>query len=226
MNPVVVDAITMDKATLAGAAIYTMPTLWIYDFFVLGICNRWAWKCPTQEILNLYNEHIGARHLDVGVGTGYFLDRCRFPVHKPFLALVDLNPSSLRVAAKRLERYQPLVHQANVVEPLTLNWGLFDTIGINYLLHCLPGDWSNKGKAIQHLRSLLKENGVVFGATLLGVGVEKNKLARLLTKVYNMRGIFNNATDDLVSLEGMLKANFRKSSVRVVGCAAFFIGWA
>jgi hypothetical protein len=71
----------------AGAAIYGNITLAIYDFFVLGFSNRLAWKCPASEMLTFYNEHVSANHLDVGVGTGYFLDKCSFPAINPHIAL-------------------------------------------------------------------------------------------------------------------------------------------
>src|SRR5262245_53778238 len=63
----------------------------------------------------LRNRPITADHLDVGVRTGYCLDRCRFPDPRPRLALLDLNPNSLRVAAHRLARFQPEVYRANVL---------------------------------------------------------------------------------------------------------------
>ena len=62
-----------------GAAVYSRRTLEIYDPLVLGLCGTYVWKCPTREVLAFYDRHLSARHLDVGVGTGYFLDHCRFP---------------------------------------------------------------------------------------------------------------------------------------------------
>ena len=81
---------TIDQAE-AGQAIYTPRTLRLYDPLVLGISTHWIWKCPTAELLAFYNDHITANHLDVGVGTGYYLDRCRFPTDSPRVALLDMN---------------------------------------------------------------------------------------------------------------------------------------
>jgi hypothetical protein len=61
----------------AGHAIYTPALLAFYDVLVLQLSCRFAWGCPPAEILAVYERHIGARHLDVGVSTGFFLDRCR-----------------------------------------------------------------------------------------------------------------------------------------------------
>jgi len=58
----------------AGSAIYTPILLRsIYDTWVLGISNTYFWKCPTASVLLPFFEmHMSRRHLDVGVGTGYF----------------------------------------------------------------------------------------------------------------------------------------------------------
>lgn len=60
----------------AGHAIYTKRTLQVYNFVVLGISNYFIWKCPTKHIVAHYNRNVSANHLDVGVGTGYFLKHC------------------------------------------------------------------------------------------------------------------------------------------------------
>ncbi len=66
-----------------GQQIYTPLVLRVYDVFVLGLSNRFAWRCPSRTMLERYNRHVGRRHLDLGVGTGWFLDRCRWPVEHP-----------------------------------------------------------------------------------------------------------------------------------------------
>src|SRR5690349_19518201 len=91
----------------AGQAVYSKSTLGVYDWVVLGISNRFIWKCPTPLLREHYHQHLSANHLDVGVGTGYFLDRCRFPTARPRVALMDLNPEALAFTARRIARYQP-----------------------------------------------------------------------------------------------------------------------
>ena len=75
-----------EKDTIRGQAIYTKWFLSTYDFFVLGFFCRFVWKCPSHHILGLYGRYVSANHLDIGAGTGYFLDRCKFPVAGPRLA--------------------------------------------------------------------------------------------------------------------------------------------
>ena len=206
----------------AGQAVYTRPVLKIYDWLVLGLSNRWIWKCPTPRILALYDAHVSANHLDVGVGTGYYLDKCRFPSAEPRLALMDLNPQSLATAARRVARYRPEQIQANVLEPLDREVMPFDSIGLNYLLHCLPGSIATKAVVFDHLQPLLNPGGTVFGATLLQGDVERSATARRLMAVYNAKGIFTNTEDDLAGLEVALADRFAEHTVEIVGCGALF----
>jgi hypothetical protein len=208
----------------AGQAVYSNSTLAVYDWVVLGISNRFIWKCPTSGLVAHYDNHVSANHLDVGVGTGYFLDRCRFPVATPRVALMDLNPGVLAFAARRIARYKPETYRRNVLEPITVEAGRFDSVGINYLLHCIPGSIESKAVAFDHLRALMNPNAVLFGSTLLQGGVPRSGLAKRLMHVYNKKGIFTNEQDDLDGLQRALSRRFRDVSVQVVGCAALFSG--
>jgi hypothetical protein len=206
----------------AGQAVYTKRTLAVYDFLVLGFSNRLIWKCPTRQIVEHYNQHVTANHLDVGVGTGYFLDHCRFPSPTPRVALMDLNLQALDFAAKRIARYQPETCHQNVLEPISIAAEKFDSVGINYLLHCLPGSIESKAVAFDHLKALMNPNPVIFGSTLLQGGVPRGWSAKQLMAVYNSKGIFSNQQDDLEGLERALQQRFSEVSVDVLGCAALF----
>lgn len=214
-----------DAAVAAGAAIYSRLFLSVYDLYVLGFSNTFVWQCPSRLILDFYNAHISGKHLDVGVGTGYFLDKCKFPTRHPTIVLADINPNSLHTSAKRLQRYHPTTYRANVLAPFQLEEADFDTIALNYLLHCLPGNLLSKGAAFRNLKPLLNENGgVIFGTTILGAGTKRNFLAKVLMRAYNSKGIFSNLNDNAADLESVLKDNFRDYSIRIVGCVAFFVG--
>lgn len=213
-----------DDAPAAGAAIYSKPLLAGYDLWVLGFSNRFVWRCPTRVMLDLYNEHVSAKHLDIGVGTGYYLDRCTFPSPNPTIALADLNENSLQVTANRIRRYRPTLHVANVLEPMTIEPAGFDSIGLNFLLHCLPGNIASKGVVFRNVKPLVNPGGVVFGATILGVGVKHNLIGRVLMRAYNAKRIFANGTDSAADLESVLRETFRNYSMKVVGCVALFAG--
>ena len=212
------------EQTGAGQAVYTKRTLVAYDVVVLGLSNRFIWKCPTRRLLAHYDRHVTENHLDVGVGTGYFLDRCRFPAPTPRLALMDLNPDALEFASQRLARYHPETYRRNVLEPISIGAKKFDSVGINYLLHCLPGSIESKSVAFDHLKALMNPNAVLFGSTLLQGGVPRSGPARRLMDTYNKRGIFSNQGDDLDGLKRALGRRFRNVSMEVAGCAALFAG--
>ena len=215
---------TSTPATQAGAAVYTPMTLALYDLVVLRLSNPLVWRCPTRRILDLYDAHASGNHLDVGVGTGWYLDRCRFPVPTPRVALMDLNASSLAAAANRIARYRPETHQADVLKPEMPSVAPFASISMTYLLHCLPGDMASKGAVFDHLAPLLQPGGIVFGATLLSRGVERTKSAQALMRIYNRRSIFSNEADSLDELRVSLEQRFREVSLMTVGCAALFMG--
>jgi len=61
-----------DGDTRKGAAAYTPLALAFYDLAVLGFSNSFVWQCASQVLLDFYNQHISDKHLDIGVGTGFF----------------------------------------------------------------------------------------------------------------------------------------------------------
>jgi hypothetical protein len=216
---------TTQPESAAGAAVYNKAVLGIYDFYVLQFSNLFAWRCSAKHILDFYNTYISDNHLDVGIGTGYFLDYCRFPSPAPKLTLLDLNPNSLKVAAERLKRYQPTTHLADILQPLPSTLTGFRSIGLNYVLHCLPGTMKSKEIVFEHLKPCLAADGVLFGSTILGQGVDHTPLGKFLMNTYNNKGIFGNRSDTLLDLENHLKKHFRKYMLDVEGCVACFVGW-
>jgi len=215
-------AVTTEQQTEQGQAVYTRPVLSLYDLIVHGFSNQFAWKCPTSRLLAMYNDHVTANHLDVGVGTGYFLDRARFPRPAPRGALLDLNQQSLDFASRRINRYRPELYRANVLQPIALPVERFDSVGLTYLLHCLPGPLAEKSIVFEHLQPLMNPGAKVFGATILTSTATRNWLASRLMGVYNRQGIFSNQHDDAASLKVALSHRFSHVTVNVVGCVALF----
>ncbi|MDE0142920.1 MAG: class I SAM-dependent methyltransferase [Caldilineaceae bacterium] len=211
-----------DEQVRAGQAVYTKRSLRLYDLVVLGLTNRLVWKCPTPGLLAHYNRHVSANHLDVGVGTGYFLERCRFPSDAPRIALLDINRSSLAFAAARIAQRTPEKYLRNVLEPLSIDAANFDSVGLNYLLHCLPGAIGSKSVVLDHLKAHMNPGAVLFGSTLLQGGVSRGWAARRLMAFYNGKGIFCNRDDHLQGLEQALAQRFPDHSIQVAGCAALF----
>lgn len=208
----------------AGQAVYTKRVLPAYDIIVLGISNRFIWKCPTPVIEAHYHRHLSSNHLDVGVGTGYFPDRCRFPSDNPRIALMDMNPDTLEFASKRIARYRPETYRQNILEEISTPIAPFDSVGVNYLFHCMPGAIADKAVVFDHLMRVINPGGSIFGSTILQGGVRSGWAAKRLMAFYNKKGIFSNIEDELAGLRHALEKRFSYVSVEVVGSVALFSG--
>jgi ubiquinone/menaquinone biosynthesis C-methylase UbiE len=212
------------RAIHAGQRPFTRTTLAVYDPLVLELTCHWIWRCPTARILAHYRRHLSANHLEVGVGTGFFIDRSVFPVELPRLGLLDLNANCLARTAARVARYAPEVYTGNVLERIDLEAPRFDSLALNYVLHCLPGALPQKSVVFEHLARLLNPGGVIFGATVLSAGVPVSAAARSLMAVCNATGVFSNANDDLSALEAALCRHLREVRIVSCGCVALFCG--
>jgi SAM-dependent methyltransferase len=205
-----------------GSAWFTNFFMSIYDWFALGINCRFIWGCKSENIIELYNEHVSGNHLDIGCGTGYFLNKCSFPNNNPTITLFDLNPRSLKIAAKRLKRYRPATYAGDILQPLEIGNHTFDSIALVHLLHCLPGDMKSKEPAIQNIKKCLTTSGIIFGSTFLSKGTRYNKFTEMMFRLSNRTGFMSNKNDDLESLSGLLKRHFEDYNIRIIGCEAVF----
>jgi len=209
----------------AGQAIYSPMVLRAYDWIVLGFSNRFLWRCPTTELRRLYDRNVSDRHLDVGVGTGYFLDKANWPVVKPSITLLDLNANCLRAASRRIRRFAPQAVQANVLAPLPAPLpplAPYRSVGLCYLLHCLPGAMAQKVVVFDHLLPLLASDARVFGATIVQGSAPRSLPAQALMNLYNSKGIFSNAGDTAEDLEAALRKRFRDVELSISGTVVLF----
>lgn len=210
----------------ASTRIYNHTILSFYDVFVVDFSSTFVWRSPRSMIINFYNQHVSGYHLDLGVGTGYFLDKCTFPSMHPTVALADISPQTLAKTAKRIKRYRPATYLVNAREPLQPSIPTtFDSIGMNYVWHCIPGSIEEKAAVFAHLKPLLNPGGVLFGTTVLGPDphVQHTLLARLFMAVYNATHVFNNQHDTCATLERALAQHFKEYRMHVLGSTAFFV---
>jgi len=207
----------------AGQAAYTPRMLGFYDFLILKVIVPYLWCCPIKYPLRLYRENLSSNHLEIGVGSGYFLDNSKFPSENPRLALMDLNPNSLKFTAERVSRYKPELYTANVLDPIEEKIDKFDSIAINAVIHCLPGTMETKMVVFDNIKPLLKPGGVIFGSTILNKGVKQNWLTKRFMKRFNENKVFSNLEDDLDTLKKGLDKRFSECEVNVIGTAALFV---
>jgi len=210
-----------DADAIARAhAVYTPSALAVYDLVVHGLSNRFAWQCPTSRLVGLYDANLSANHLEAGAGTGLFVDRTGHKLDR--LVLLDMNEHCLVRAGRRLARFRPTTCQANLLAPIEPGLGRFDSVGLTYVLHCLPGSMGEKLVAVDHLKPLMAEGAVLFGATILGHDVHANGAARALLDLCNAQGVFNNRTDDFEALAEGLRTRFPRVEIERQGCVALF----
>lgn len=208
---------------LSNRPIYTKNVLLSYDLLVLKLSNPYIWRCPTQIIGQWFTERVSINHLDVGVGTGYYLKN-HLPSTTKRLALVDTSPESLIKASQAVEHLPltPELYRQSVLEPLSLPDDKFDSVSLNYLLHCLPGTMAEKSCALVHLKEVMHDGAIIFGSTILGKGIAKGRLAKKLMAHYNKKNIFHNDHDDFASLQSGLEQHFTDVKIRLCGCVALF----
>ncbi|MFI6347980.1 class I SAM-dependent methyltransferase [Streptomyces sp. NPDC050560] len=206
----------------AGHAVYNRLTLAVYDFALYEVSCRYTWKCPKGKLLELFGRNVSASHLDVGVGTGYLLDRCQKSGAVPRVTLVDLNETALRYAAKRLARFRPVAVRANALEPLPLPERSQESASMNFLLHCLPGSFEEKARVFDRVAACVREGGRIFGATVLSAGVPVGRGARFQMGRLNRSGVFHNADDGAEALDDALARRFSTYELRMEGCCGLF----
>src|SRR4051794_33941776 len=209
-----------DDPAYAGQREYTPLFLRIYDPVVLGFFTPVVWRCPTTRLVEEYRRHLSERHLDVGPGTGYFLDRAGLPDGSR-ITLLDPNLNVLGHASRRLRRLDIATVEADVCKPLPVH-GPFDSAALNGVLHCLPGPLARKGAAVANVAAVLTPTGVLFGASILGLSGRHTWLSRTILKVNNRRGTFDNLRDTEEGLAEILEASFERVELETVGTMAIF----
>jgi hypothetical protein len=201
---------------------FNKGTLLVYDFVLYGVISKYAWGCSIERLDSHYRNHLSSNHLEVGVGTGFLLNRAVFGLPHPRVALMDLSPACIETTARKISRYGPETYIQNLLEPMQNEIAPFDSIAINSVLHCVPGGFTEKGVAFLNLRTLMSDSCVLFGSTVLSDGIRKNWLAKPFMWLMNSLGVFNNHRDNAQDLESYLQTHFQVVEFGIVGVAAFF----
>jgi SAM-dependent methyltransferase len=202
-----------------GQSGYNRLMLAVYDPLVLRFVTRAVWKTSTSDGVELYRRHMGRRHLDVGPGTGYFIEKAAQPGVR--LTLVDPNPTVLAHCARRLAALNPTTVEADVMKPLSIT-ERFDSAALSFVLHCLPGPQARKAVAVANVAALLEPHGVLFGGTVLGLTEQHSRPARMMLKAFNRQHAFDNEDDSAEGLREILQASFEDVAIAVVGSTALF----
>ena len=203
-----------------GQADYNGLLLRLYDPLVLGPIVRYAWRFSTAQGVEMYRQHIRPNHLDVGPGTGYFLEHAGLPAGSK-VTILDPNRNVLRHVTRRLRNLEVTAVEADVLKPLPVS-GPFDSAAMAAVLHCLPGPLERKAAAFANVASVLAPDATFFGASVLGRSARHTRLGRAMLTAFNRRGAFDNLDDTEEGIAEILRRAFREVSTETVGGIAFF----
>ncbi len=140
-----------------GQRDYNALLLAAYDPLVLGPIARFVWRCPSTRLVELYRQHAHAPHLDVGPGTGYFIEQAGLPPGSR-VTIVDPNTGVLRHVSRRLRSLDVTAVEADVLKPLPVR-ERFDSAALNLVIHCLPGPLARKAAAVADVAAVLTPTG-------------------------------------------------------------------
>ena len=209
-----------DDPAYKGQWEYTRLLLNLYDPLVLGPIARFVWRCPTTRLVERYRQHIRGRHLDVGPGTGYFLERSGLPEGSR-VTILDPNTNVLGHVSRRLGQLDITAVEADVLKPLPVD-GPFDSAALHLVIHCLPGPLPRKAAAVANVAAVLAPDGVLFGASVLGISGRHTWAARRMLDAFNRQGGFDNLNDTEEGLGEILAASFEHVQLETVGSVAIF----
>jgi hypothetical protein len=208
-----------------GIKIYSTLGLKVYDALIMGAVTRYVWNCPSNVFVAYYRSHVSGNHADVGVGTGFVLDRCGLAPGDTRLALIDLQQNCLDYAANRLARFSPerYVWDASEANRRSLS-GIqpFDSIGLGGILHCLPGDMRQKARVFDALRVVCNDRATIFGYSLVNDAIRHRLRRRLVHRLFQQLQVVNFADDSACALERELAQRYEHYELEVIGCFAFF----
>ena len=209
-----------DDPAWKGQRDYTPRLLRAYDPVVIGKVAKAVWRCPLPQLVDGYRQHIRPGHLDVGPGTGYFIEHSGLSAGSP-VTILDPNPHVLEYAGRKLHRFDVTAVQADALKPLPVD-GPFDSAALHMVIHCLPGPMARKALAVQNVAAVLAPTGVLFGASILGRSGDHTWVARRVLTAFNRQGGFDNLDDSEAGLREILGASFEHVQIDVVGSAAIF----
>ncbi|GAB7352919.1 hypothetical protein MBLNU459_g3504t1 [Dothideomycetes sp. NU459] len=202
--------------------LYTPWRLTYYDFWVLGIVTTYAWCCPTTTyLLPLFRANVRKNHLDIGVGSGYYLGPSTVPTTTN-LTLIDSESHALAVAKARTRRMDATAIVANVLKPLPLSQK-YDSVSMYYLLHCIPVSIEEKCRVFSNIKVHMTTDGVLTGANILNKGVKQdNFFGAWIRRGITRHGILHNQSDTAYDFEHALRENFCQVETWVVGSIFIF----
>lgn len=191
--------------------------LFFYDYLVNDLNCSFAWKCNQKHILSNYS-NITDRHMEIGPGTGYFLKNKTFDT----IQLIDINNDILTNASQNLTGNCSQINtfQHDIFTSSLPQLSKCNSIGLTYVLHCIPDKIENNLDNLIH--NIPFKNYNIYGASVIRDPVEKNMLAELELFWLNKMGIFNNDSDTYYGLCEFLENTGFNYNLKLEGYVAIF----
>jgi ubiquinone/menaquinone biosynthesis C-methylase UbiE len=92
----------------------------VYDRFLLNYALPLIWKVKKSDVQLFYQNHISSDHLDIGAGTGYFIQNCEHLPANFKLSVMDINPICLKICEIQLQKFNPILQEQDGLTPK--NW--------------------------------------------------------------------------------------------------------
>ncbi|XOV79911.1 MAG: hypothetical protein ACFHVJ_02880 [Aestuariibacter sp.] len=182
-----------------------------------------VWKCPKKLLEKQFINNISLNHLEVGVTSGFDFTQRLKANNNLDIAYLDPDIKALKRAVKNSNHLKPRLYRGNLMYPWGLSDQKFSSINLNFVLHCLPGDFENKVNALCiNTRSCLADDGTIFGSAILRDKLRSNPVSEYVIKRSNQTGIMNNEKDSYRKLERMLNYYFNDVNIKMVGYVVMF----
>ena len=212
----------MKRKQKIGQLFFSTMNHIFYDVVVYGFISPVFWKYNSGSILTSYHQAVTGNHLEIGVGTGYLLAKSTSQPNIKLLSLMDLNKHCLEKSARRLAKFKPDTFIQDITQPFSGFNKRVDSVGINFVLHCVPGDFKSKDVVFDHVCAVLNTGGTFFGSTLLSHGVKRTWSAKMLMRILNGLGIFFNQDDDLDDFSRGLRKRFANAEITTQGAVVIW----
>ena len=145
-----------------------------------------------KHIFEHHFQKYSRNHLEIGPGTGYFLQR-RYPISH--LTLMDINKDTLDYTRHNLKGNYPhisVMEHDIFKKPKRLD--RVQSVGINYVLHCVPGRLDTKLECLVNNIHVGRDT-TFFGATVIQDDTNQTFLSKTELYLLNKYKIFYNQND-------------------------------
>lgn len=192
--------------------------LFAYDYLVNDLNCNLVWQCEKNNIVQNYVSNITGNHIEIGPGTGYFLQNEQFNT----LQLIDINNDILVNSGQNLKKNSIEIqsHCHNIFSYTLTHLKPADSIGLSYVLHCVPGKIEDNVKNL--INNIHFDKYILFGASVIKDPEERNMFAEIELFWLNKLGIFNNHGDTYKGLQKYLQESGFEYNLRLEGYVAIF----